>query len=159
MELTQARVRELFDYVDGKLIYKVRRGPALVGRVAGCSRKDGYSNLCVDGKYYLLHRVVFLHCKGLLPEQVDHIDVNRSNNRIENLRAATASDNQGNREKYASNKSGHKGVCWYKPAKKWIAQIKKHGRITRIGLFDNLLEAAAAYQEAAKRLHGEFARF
>lgn len=159
MELTQARVRELFDYrEDGNLVRRVRRGPSLAGDVVGCPGSHTYLSVWVDGKNYLRHRLIFLWHNGFMPEQVDHIDLNRSNNRIENLRAANRSGNGANRGRYANNKSGYKGVCWFKPARKWHAQIKLNGKVHHLGYFDDPAVAHEAYKEAANRMHGEFAR-
>lgn len=93
---------------------------------------------------------------GALPEIIDHIDGNSLNNRIENLRAATQSQNLCNRGKPKSNTSGYKGVYFDKTKNKWRAEIQKHGEVHRLGYFNAAEEAGAAYNTAAKELHGEF---
>lgn len=96
---------------------------------------------------------------GQIPvEQIDHIDMNKANNRFVNLREATRSENYRNRTRYSNNKSGFKGVCFYPPTNKWTAQITHLRKAKRIGYFDTPEEAHAAYCKAAQRLHGEFAR-
>nr|WP_268987487.1 HNH endonuclease [Providencia alcalifaciens] len=88
---------------------------------------------------------------------IDHIDGDKLNNRIENLRICTHNQNQHNQGIRASNKSGYKGVSWMKSVKKWHAQICCNSKVTHLGLYTCKIEAAKAYDEAAKQLHGEFA--
>nr|WP_269140600.1 HNH endonuclease [Proteus terrae] len=88
---------------------------------------------------------------------IDHIDGDKLNNRIENLRICTHNQNQHNQGIRASNKSGYKGVSWMKSVKKWQAQICCNSKVTHLGLYTNKIEAAKAYDEAAKKLHGDFA--
>ena len=160
MKLTQDRVCELFDYrEDGNLIWKVRTSNRVnVGSVAGFRRKTGYLEVRVDGKLYLGHRLIYLLHHGSLPSEVDHIDNDQWNNRIENLREATSSQNKCNRGKERCNTSGYKGVYWHAQSKRWHASIVFQRKKTSLGLFDRPEDAHAAYAEAAKRLHGEFAR-
>lgn len=89
---------------------------------------------------------------------VDHRSMNRLDNRKENLRVATRSQNSCNRGAPRSNTSGHKGVSWNKQKGKWNAQIRLDGKIYGLGRFATKTEAAEAYINAASRLHGEFAR-
>ncbi len=89
--------------------------------------------------------------------QIDHINMNRSDNRIANLRQATVSDNRCNVGPRANNTSGIKGV-WRDRCGRYYADIMKDRRRLRFGPFSTAIEAGAAYAEAAKQLHGEFAR-
>jgi hypothetical protein len=89
---------------------------------------------------------------------LDHINGCRDDNRIENLREATQSENMANVPRLKTNKSGVKGVSWHAGGRKWQAHIQKARKQHYLGLFETLEEAAAAYQEAAHRLHGSFAR-
>lgn len=89
---------------------------------------------------------------------VDHIDGDGLNNQRSNLRLVTHAQNMLNRRKHSSNTSGYKGVYWEPERGKWRCQVKVGGRVTRVGRFDDLLEAALAYDRVAKELHGEFAR-
>lgn len=158
MELTQDRVRALFDYTkDGMLVRKTTRGGSKAGEPVGCNSK-GYLIAMVDRKLYKVHRLIFLMHYGYLPDEVDHIDMNKSNNRIENLRASDKRSNAWNCTKRSHNTSGYKGVCWSKRNKAWVAQICANGRRRCIGYFHTKEEAHAAYVEAAQQLHGEFAR-
>ena len=159
MELTQARVRELFDYRDdGTLVSKLRVGRRKSGQAVGKKNSHGYLVTVIDKKVYGVHRIVFLIHHGYLPEEVDHIDLNRSNNRIANLRPATTSHNQCNRCKNSNNTSGFKGVSWKESHQKWYAHICTGGKKKFLGYFDTPEKAHAAYIEAARKHHGEFAR-
>ena len=114
------------------------------------------------GKLELLHRVVLARELGreLRPgEQVDHIDRNTVDDRIENLRLATSSQNQANRSKpKGTYSSEYKGVCWNKQNKKWQAYIKVNGKPIHLGYFIEEFEAAIAYDKAAKEYFEEFAK-
>lgn len=111
-----------------------------------------------DGKRYhqiLMHREIMNAPDGL---QVDHINGDGLDNRRENLRLATRSENEHNRRKLSKTLSQYKGVTRYKSNGKWLAQIIFEMQHINIGIFDTELEAAKAYNEAAKQYHGEFAR-
>lgn len=110
----------------------------------------------------LLHRLILsriLDRPLLDTEQVDHINLNGLDNRRCNLRLATNTENQRNKSKQVNNTSGYKGVYWRKDSNKWVAQIKVDNEVRHLGRFDTPEEAHAAYCEAAKQLHGEFANF
>lgn len=92
--------------------------------------------------------------KGEFP---DHINGNGLDNRRENLRLATRSQNSINRGKQSNNKSGYKGVSWNKRDKRWTAQITINKHIINLGGFDTPEQAYEAYKEAAKQYHGTFA--
>lgn len=90
---------------------------------------------------------------------VDHIDMNKLNNHYSNLRMATRSQNNANTDKRTNNISGFKGVYWNTQKNKWNAKSQKDGKQYHFGYFDNKLDAARAYMEGAKKLHGEYARW
>lgn len=108
------------------------------------------------GKYLLLHRVLL----GITDPkiQADHEDRNGLNCRRNNLRLANHQQNQCNKNKQANHTSKFVGVYWNKVNKKWIAQIQTKGKIKYIGSFTNETEAAQAYDEVARELHGCFAK-
>lgn len=130
------------------------------GMDAGCSRKDGYQIVTIRGKSYLVHRIVWYLANGPIPEGlvIDHIDGDPSNNRIENLRLATRSQNQMNCKKHSDGAQRSKGYYWSKSNKKFVASIQVGGEYEYLGQHDLEEDARAAYQEASKRLHGDFGR-
>lgn len=127
--------------------------------VAGTPDGKGYFRVRIFGVYYKSHHLAWLYMTGEWPENhIDHKNLNKSDNRWNNLRIATASQNQANRRAGRNNTSGFKGVSWSKQAKKWRSRFKKDGKETHIGYFDTPEDASLAYSNAAKRIHGEFAR-
>lgn len=127
-------------------------------REAGCASRTGYRYVWFHGRQHLEHRVAwFLHYGEWPDRQVDHINGDRADNRIVNLRLATHSENQQNRRRPSNNTSGHKGVSWIKRYQKWQATIRVGRRNINLGRFDTKEAAANAYGRAALKHHGEFA--
>ena len=140
--LTRERVRELFDYLDGKLVRRFRVRNCRAGDVAGHIRKDGYVRIGIDGEHYLLHRVIWAWHHGYFPEnQIDHINKNHTDNRITNLREVTQTCNMRNRGNYHNNTSGVKGVHWRIKHNKWDAVITIGGLFIMIGRHNSFIEA------------------
>jgi len=159
--ITQERVKELFHYdADcGGLIWRVTKSAtAPQGSFAGSVNQKGHVNVQVDGEMYALHQLVFLYHYGHIPAEIDHINQAKTDNRIENLRACTSSQNKGNIGLLRSNKSGYRGVSFNTRRQKWHAQIKIHGKQTYLGGFDSPEDAARAYNDAAIEHFSEFAR-
>ena len=162
-ELTVDLLNHLFEYdkETGNLIWKIKpssRGHSVkAGDIAGTLKSHGY--LCVGINYnsYRAHRLIFLMHKGYLPKTVDHINGDKLDNRIENLRAATVGQNQHNRKTNANNTSGYKGVCWNKAQKKWVARITLERKNIHLGYFANVEEASEVVRKAREELHGSFA--
>jgi hypothetical protein len=110
---------------------------------------EGYLRGRVYGKFYLAHRVAWLLTYGTWPDDdIDHINGDRSDNRIANLRVATRSENMKNAKMRVNNTSGVVGVSWHKAARKWHAEIKSNGRKFSLGLFRDLEHAAIARRAA-----------
>ena len=129
------------------------------GKIAGKNHARGYWMLTIDYQGHLAHRVAWLLAYGEpVPHMLDHIDGNRQNNRIANLRAATQSENNWNSRLRKNNLVGVKGIRRVPRSGKFSAEIWHHGRSHVIGYFVTLEEAMAARREAAERLHGKFAR-
>jgi hypothetical protein len=150
----------LFYYEDGLLIRKITQGAARKGTEAGYMTADGYKRVCIQGKYYYVHKLVYLLHNPEFDMQglVDHIDGNRANNLIENLRTADHTSNQYNKVRQKDGTSQYKGV-WFDVKKGvWKAAIRYPGGRHYIGQFSEELEAAAAYDDLAIELHGEFAK-
>lgn len=155
--MDQKTAKEIFDYRDGKLFWRNDRGSnAKAGQRAGGQRITGYRAVFLCGKRYQEHRLIYLWHHGHMPKQIDHINMDKSDNRIENLRPADSSQNQAN-TKSRSNSSGYRGVRLVPETGRWAARIYKDYKEIRIGTFDTPEEASAAYQERAKELFGEFA--
>lgn len=108
----------------------------------------------ITGKIIQMHREIMGASDGTI---IDHLNGNGLDNRRENLRFCTQSENQRNRGADVDNTSGYKGVTWHKVKKKWMAQIKVNKKNTYLGLYSDPAEAARAYDAAAIELHGEFA--
>jgi len=159
-DLTAERLRELFNYdpETGVFRRRVTCSNRRAGEVAG-SFSHGYLRIGIDGRDYLAHRLAWLHVHGVWPAgEVDHRNQTRDDNRIDNLREATHAQNGWNAGKRSHNASGFKGVSFDKRDRRWVAEIRHHGKRECLGYFDTPEEAHAAYVEAAHRLHGEFAR-
>lgn len=128
------------------------------GRTCSVVNSHGYIRIMIKQKSYTAHRLAWLYVHGEWPpHEVDHINGNRTDNRICNLRLATTRQNQGNRRLQKNNMSGVKGVSWHAAHQKWMATIRKNGRKTHLGYFANKEEAASAYQKAAILIFGQFA--
>lgn len=121
--------------------------------------KQGYIVIKSHGKMYKAHRLAFLYMTGIIPEKdIDHKDTIRNNNKWENLREATSTQNGANSNIYITNSSGYKGVYWHKGKQKWRAQLKVNGKKITVGQFENIEDAAKAYEKAAIKYFGDFAR-
>ena len=158
--ITQAELKNLFYYdpITGIFIWRLTRQGVNIGQPAGSINSDGYRIICVDGRYYTAGRLAWLWMKGKWPERdIDHIDTDPSNNRWNNLRLATISQNAGNRKKAKNNTSGFKGVCMA-TCGRWVARICINGRRFHLGYFDTAANAHKAYVAAAEKYFGEFAR-
>ncbi len=137
------------------LIYKGPKSKGAVGTIS----KAGYAAISIDDKKYYLHRLAWFYMTGEWPEnEIDHIDMNKANNKWINLRKATHRQNQANVAKRKDNTSGSKGVYYSKHASKWIANISCNGKTINLGCHDTKEEAALTYEQAAKWYHGKYAR-
>ena len=163
--LTPAEVRRLLDYdpVTGVLTWRHREdvlprvNKRFVGKPAGCpDGQYGYISVRLRDRLYQAHRLIWFYVTGQWPTAViDHIDGNPANNAWDNLREATRAENNRNRMR---RRHGLKGVTIEHRTGRWMAQIMLGKKNHYLGTFDTEEAAHAAYIEASKRLHGEFAR-
>ena len=150
---TQERLKELFEYDEeqGVLVWKVGRGRAQAGSVAGFTKRNSRVSIRVDRGDYEAHRLIWMLHYGEDPgdTMIDHKDENPSNNHIENLRLATHGQN-------VVNSSKIKGYYLNKVLGKFVAQITINSKQTYLGLFRTEAEARDAYVEKAREVYGEF---
>lgn len=154
--LLQINLHEIFEYKDGTLFWKISKS-GIKSKKAGYTQSHGYKKVTLYGKPYFIHRIIFLMHYGFLPKVVDHIDGNKANNFLNNLREADHSKNVLNTKKSNANTSGVKNVHWSKISKKWFARITINKKRKYVGYFDDLLLAEKAIIEARNMHYGEFA--
>jgi len=141
---------EIFEYKDGELFWKVRTSNRVnVGDVAGSHDPLGYVRVNYKNIMYQAHRIIWEMHNDDIDDglQIDHIDLNPSNNRIENLRTCTHQQNNWNKNS--------KGFCIKNG--KYVSRITISGKEIYLGRFDCMLDARAAYLSARKKYFGEFA--
>lgn len=156
----QEFLRDVLDYNadTGFLFWKdteeVRRTPARVVGAQAFQAKTakGYYRGGLFGRNVMAHRVVWKWHHGTEPPEIDHIDGNPSNNKIDNLRAATRQENVRNTRIRKNNKSGTQGVYWHSQKGRWVANIRDGGRQLELGCFVEKAEAIRARREAELRL-------
>ena len=150
--INSTRLCELFSYCPESGVF-IRRS---TGKVVGHKKDNGYIHFCVDYKKYLAHRLAWLYVHGVWPNgDIDHIDGNRSNNKIENLRDVPRSTNLENM-KYAKshNKStGLLGSYLIKKTGRYTSRIKVNKTDVYLGVFDTAKDAHIAYIQAKKKFH------
>lgn len=161
--ISQKRLMELLEYNKETGVFTWRTtvgGRAKSGTVAGTTTSNGYILIYVDKKPYLAHRLAWLYVYGELPScGLDHKDMDRCNNRIENLRKADKSQNNYNRNAPKNNACGLKGVYYHRRGKRWASHITIRKKNYHLGLFDTKEEAYKVRCLAAAEFHGEFARY
>lgn len=145
-------IHRLFVYKNGFLIRKIDVGNSISGTVMAYSHGNGgYTSTPVNGKLYKTHRLIWLYHNGYMPEgQIDHIDRNKSNNKIENLREVSQRCNNINSKISKKNTSGVTGVTWHKSKKIWQSQITIRRKSYHLGSFCEFDEAVA-YRLAAEQ--------
>lgn len=148
-KLTQADAHELLDYSPdtGIFMWKKKRRGVRQNTVLGTDNGFGYLRITVLGTSYYAHRLAWLYQFGEWPkDEIDHINGNKSDNRISNLRSVTGSQNAQNKQKAA-------GVSWHKRAKKWQAHVCIYKKRRYLGLFESFDEAKKAYRNAKESMN------
>jgi len=148
-------IKEKFEYRDGNLYWREgngRKSGKLIGGGKGLYKICAVKKVC-----YYQHRLIFLYHHRYMPKYLDHINNDRHDNRIENLRAVSARQNQHNRSINKNSTSGVKGVCLHKPSGKWMAHVCCDSKSYYGGLHNNLEDAEQAIKDLREKLHGKFA--
>lgn len=153
-----SNIEDSLYYKDGCLFWKKSRGSKKEGDLAGYNHPDGAKRVRFNKILWLEHRLIFYIFYKYLPEFIDHIDGDRLNNSIENLREATRSENNRNSRIKKNNSSGVKGVSWCSDIKKWRVRCRYLNKEHSFGLFDDLELAELVSIEVRNLYHGSFAR-
>lgn len=155
--LTQQELKTALDYdtVSGVFTWKKTIAWA-VGTRAGSLHHTGRRYIRIKRKQYADHQLAFLFVHGYIPKEIDHIDMDKTNCAIANLRACSRSLNKANQHKYSTNTSGYKGVHLHNG--RWVARIGVDYKRIFLGNFNTPEEAHVAYTNAAKTYFGSFAR-
>lgn len=154
--LTQELLKERLTYDPDSGVFRalVKRKQINVGDKVGCSTSKGYWRIKVNDREYSAHLLAWLYVHGRWPvRQIDHINRNRTDNRLANLREASPAENGQNRRLGTNSTSGHIGVTFAKDAGKWQASIGVNGRLRYLGQFTTVQQAADAYAEAKAQHH------
>ena len=159
--LTQSRLKELLNYNPDTGIFtrkEPRRG-VKVGSVLGSLHNCGYLFATVNREFFYLHRLAWIYMHGKHPiDMIDHINGDKTDNRIKNLRQASNSQNQQNSTTNKRNTSGVKGVSWYARDSKWYAYIQVKNKTLNLGTYFKIEDAISARHSAEVKYFGEFRR-
>ena len=151
-----------YDRATGRLTWNVHvGGSSRPGKPAGCLTKHskGYVVVSLFGHEYLAHRIAWVIVKGAWPNhEVDHKNGIVTDNKWSNLRKATPSQQRVNTKLYSNNTSGFRGVYFSRRTAKWCASIAINRRSRHLGSFETARAASAAYERAARKIHGTFRR-
>ncbi len=155
--ITQEYLKKLFDYNNFDLIWKESRGPAKAGSIAGTVNSRGYRHIRIDNKFYQAHRLIWIYIYGFLNdnEKIDHIDRNRTNNKISNLRKCSDTENSLNRNASSNSSSGIKNIYVTKSGLFYV-ECRLNGKQYRTPKFKNIDEAVKIRDEFVKSIHKEF---
>lgn len=156
-ELCQQKLKEVLSYNPdtGIFLWLIDRPRASAGAEAGYITGNGYMRVQIARKSYALHRLVFLYTYGAMPsDEVDHINRNRQDNRLVNLRLVTKRQNLRNKSAYRNSALGLVGVC--QRGSRFRAYINREGKRVNLGTFDTSEQASQAYFDAKRLLHPEY---
>ncbi len=150
-DITYDTVNDLlrYDPESGDLFWRANRAKMKAGSVAGGIGGKGYWHVSINNKSYLAHRIIWLIYYGRWPEdQLDHINHNKLDNRIKNLRSVMGYENNRNTTIRKDNKSGVIGVFWHSTQKVWESNIGVDGQLKYLGIYDNIFDAVCARKSA-----------
>lgn len=162
-------IKSRFSYwpESGKVFYKAQdfgQNPTprqkqwnsrFANKEAGYVSENGYIRVSIDGKQFYAHQIAFALMTGGIPNEIDHINLNKADNKWSNLRIAEHHQNASNAFKRCTNKSGFKGVSWSKSNKRWRMEISHRGKVY-FGYFLTKEEAYESYCAYAEVLHKEY---
>lgn len=155
-ELSQSQLQDLFAYdsTTGALTYKTSPAKKIkindkVGSLNGCK----YLQVCINKKYYLVDRIIWLHQKNYIPTTLTHINKNKLDNRIENLKEVKRSTNNPNRAINSNNSSGYRGISYHKQTNKWRVVISINKKKIYLGGFVDINDAITAREKAEEFYH------
>lgn len=149
---------EYLRYDNGILYWKKSTSNRVkVGDIAGSEQVGGYIGVRILGKRYPAHTIVYALHYNEMPEIVDHIDGNRKNNRIENLRGCSKAQNNKNTGFRRHNTSGLKNVFWVKELNKWRVKVTVDNKQKYFGVYEDRELAELVAIEARNKHHGKFA--
>ena len=140
-----------YDSNTGVFTHRTTRSPkAFPGAKAGRINTNGHRQIGLDGERYMAHRLAWFWVHGIWPsDEIDHINGNRDDNRIRNLRSATRKQNMENQALHCNNASGFRGISWHKANEKWTAYVNHNGKRFYLGIYSSVTEAVAVVR--AKR--------
>jgi hypothetical protein len=160
---TADKVRECLNYDKTTGVFRWRHRANLpqkwngknAGKIAGSNHNGGYRHIAIDKVKYLAHHLAWVYVTGDWPTSfIDHKNLDKSDNRFDNLRLASFVENSINISVRKNSKSGFRGVCFWKNG--WLATITKNKVTERLGTFDTPQKAAAAYAKRARELYGDY---
>tara|TARA_R110001606_G_scaffold27768_3_gene88653 strand:+ start:2256 stop:2783 length:528 start_codon:yes stop_codon:yes gene_type:complete len=140
-------IRSILNYDNATGVFTWKEKPTSkvsIGDVAGCVNAHGYRVITINKKQYREHRLAWLYVYGYTPKKLDHINRNKTDNRVSNLRPISTQGNARNQGLNPRNKSGFNGVLWCKLSSKWRAQIVVSGKAISIGFFSCFVDACWA---------------
>jgi HNH endonuclease/AP2 domain len=161
-EFSQERLREALSYdpSTGVFRWKIKCAQRVsIGDIAGSPNVNGYLLIMLDRVRYKAHRLAWFYVHGYWPpEEVDHINGIRSDNRFDNLRCVTRAINMTNKGSYKNSTTGFKGVHFHKRGQRYIAHIQLNGKRRHLGSFLTAEDARLAYLAAAREAFGHSSR-
>jgi hypothetical protein len=160
--ISHAELLRVLNYFPDTCVFTWRvktANKSVAGKAAGSLKNGKYQRLCINKTFYLSHRLAWFYVYGEWPNNlIDHINGEKDDNRIANLRQANAAENARNTGLRSTNTSGVKGVGWVKRRKKFQAQLRTPEGPVNLGMFGDLRQAEEAVNAAREQMHGDFHR-